>query len=166
MPARLRQAVSGAVLAALLGAAPASLEAWRLSDAARIGFREIWSTSVLERRERVGCMSGIITRDTVHVRRVRLLPEGESDSLTARADVSLGRCAAPEWIGTVHTHVRSTDSDDPAPRFSPGDRTVMSEWSKRHGRAGAFCVLYSVKGAHCVVWPPRTEPRVVRPGGR
>ena len=93
--------------------------------------------------------------------RVRLLPDGESDSLTASAQASLGECAAPEWMGTVHTHVRSTDSDDPAPRFSPGDRTVMSEWSKRNRRAGAFCVLYSRKGAHCEVWPSRAEPRVV-----
>ena len=37
----------------------------------------------------------------------------------------------------------------------------MSEWSKRNGRAGAFCVLYSPKGAHCEVWPPRVKPKVV-----
>jgi hypothetical protein len=152
------------VLATSLGFASANLPTWHLSDAAKVGFREIWSTSVAERRERVGCMSGIITDDTVHLHRVRLLPEGDSDSLTAVADVSLAECAAPEWIGTVHTHVRSTDSNDPAPRFSPGDRTVMSEWSKRNGRAGAFCVLYSRKGAHCEVWPPRVEPRVLQPG--
>jgi hypothetical protein len=141
-------------------------QSWLLSDAARAGFREIWETSVAERRERVGCMGGAIAGDTVFVVRVQLLPEGQSDSLTANAEASLGECAAPEWIGTVHTHVRSTDSDDPAPRFSPGDRAVMSEWSKRYGRGGAFCVLYSAKGAHCEVWPPRSEPRVVQPWGR
>ena len=150
------------VLLAAAGTAPAGLLSWRLSDAAKAGFKNIWSTSVVERRERVGCMGGVIASDTVHVVRVHLLPEHESDSLTAGAELSLGQCAAPEWIGTVHTHVRSTDSDDPAPRFSPADRTVMSEWSRRYSRAGAFCVLYSAKGAHCDVWPPRAEPKVVR----
>ncbi len=158
-------AVSGVLsllLLAAAGTAPAGLLSWRLSDAAEAGFKEIWNTSVVERRERVGCMGGVIVSDTVHVVRVRMLPEGESDSLTASADVSLARCAAPEWIGTVHTHVRSTDSEEPAQRFSPGDRAVMSAWSTRYSRAGAFCVLYSAKGAHCEVWPPRAEPRIVR----
>jgi hypothetical protein len=154
-------AIGKATLLALLGMAPAGLPSWQLSDAAEAGFQEIWSTSVAERRERVGCLGGVITDDTVHVVRVRMLTVGESDSLTASAETSLGECAAPEWIGTVHTHVRSTDSDDPAPRFSPGDRTVMSEWSRRNGRTGAFCVLYSPKGAHCEVWPSRVEPRVL-----
>jgi hypothetical protein len=166
MGARAGPALSAAGVAAFLAAAPAPLPSWHLSDAAKAGFREIWNTSVAERRERVGCMAGVITADTVHVVRVRLLGEGESDSLTANAELSLGECAAPEWFGTVHTHVRSTDSDDPPPRFSPGDRTVMSEWSKRHGAQGAFCVLYSTRGAHCEVWPPRREPRTIQPGAR
>lgn len=165
MGSRLTRSVGTAALALLLGSA-AAREAWHLSDAAKAAFREIWSTSVAERRERVGCMGGVITDDTVHVARVRLIPDGESDSLTASADPSLSGCAAPEWMGTIHTHVRSTDSDEPVARFSPGDRAVMSAWSKRYARAGAFCVLYSAKGAHCEVWPPRTEPRVVRPAGR
>jgi len=155
--ARMTPGAGLALLALSLGPLPS----WHLSDAAKVGFQQIWNTSVAERRERVGCLGGVITDDTVHVVRVRMLTMGESDSLTASAETSLGECAAPEWIGTVHTHVRSTDSDDPAPRFSPGDRTVMSEWSKRNGRAGAFCVLYSPKGAHCEVWPPRVEPRVL-----
>lgn len=135
---------------------------WQLSDAARAGFKMIWTASVDERRERVGCMGGSIAGDTVFLVRVKLLPDGESDSLTAGAEASLGECAAPEWIGTVHTHVRSTDSEEPVARFSPGDRAVMSEWARRYERAGAFCVLYSRKGAHCEVWPPRKPPRVVK----
>src|SRR5687768_4908839 len=134
---RATRSVLGGLWLGALGFAPAAPQSWHLSGAAKAGFREIWRTSVAERRERVACMGGTITDDTVHVERVRLLADGESDSLTANADGSLGECAAPEWIGTVHTHVRSTDSDEPAPRFSPGDRTVMSEWSRRHGRAGA-----------------------------
>ena len=85
--------------------APAALPAWRLSDAAKGSFREIWNASVAERRERVGCIGGVITRDTVYVVRTRLLTEGEGDSLTASAEQSLAECAAPEWMGTVHTHV-------------------------------------------------------------
>ncbi|MGH7631408.1 MAG: hypothetical protein ACREOF_18890 [Gemmatimonadales bacterium] len=165
MHVRLSRGAGSAALAALLGLGPAALEAWRLSDAAKAGFREIWHASVADRRERVGCLGGIIAMDTVHVDSVRLLPDGESDSLTAGAEVSLSQCAAPGWIGTVHTHVRSTDDDVPVARFSPGDRAVMSAWSKRYARAGAFCVLYSAKGAHCEVWPSRARPRVVRPGG-
>ncbi len=161
MYVRATQGAAAVVLAAVAGFAAVDAESWRLSDAARAGFREIWTTSVAERRERVGCMGGTIMRDTVYVDRVRLLPEGDSDSLTASADPSLAACAWPEWIGTVHTHVRSTDSQDPAPRFSPGDRAVMSEWSKRYGRAGAFCVLYSTKGAHCEIWPARRAPRLL-----
>lgn len=137
-------------------------DTWQLSDAAKAGFKTIWTTSVDEGRERVGCMSGSIEGDTVYVARVKLLPDGPSDSLTAAAEISLAECAAPEWIGTVHTHVRSTDSEEPVARFSPGDRAVMSEWAKRYERAGAFCVLYSAKGAHCEIWPPRTAPRVVK----
>ena len=162
MSARTTPGPGLALLALSLGALPS----WHLSDAAKAGFSEIWSTSVAERRERVGCMGGVITQDTVHVVRVRLLPEAESDSLAAGAELSLSECAAPEWFGTVHTHLRSTDVEDPAPRFSPGDRTVMSEWSKRYRRAGAFCVLYSTKGAHCEVWPPRVKPKVVEPDAR
>jgi hypothetical protein len=148
--------------AALILVASARRDTWQVSNAAKAGFQTIWTTSVHERRERVGCMGGTIQGDTVIVVRVKLLPEGRSDSLTAAAETSLGACAAPEWIGTVHTHVRSTDSEEPAPRFSPGDRAVMSEWTKRYQRAGAFCVLYSSKGAHCEVWPPRTAPGLLK----
>ncbi len=153
------------LLVALALVALASGPSWSLSAEAKAGFREIWNTSVAERRERVACLGGAITDDTVHVDRVRLLPDGEADSLTASAAVSLSECAAPGWIGTVHTHVRATDSDEPVARFSPGDRAVMSEWSKRYGRPGAFCVLHSARRAHCEVWPPRDEPRVITPGG-
>ena len=141
-------------------------ESWQLSDAAKAGFSTIWAASLEERRERVGCLGGSIEGDTVYLVRVKLLPDERSDSLTAAAENSIEECGAPEWMGTVHTHVRSTDSEEPAPRFSPGDRAVMSEWAKRYRRAGAFCVLYSPKGAHCEVWPPRTAPRVVKPGGK
>ena len=152
----------GTAAAILMLSPRTARDTWQLSDAAMAGFKTIWTTSVDERRERVGCMSGSIEGDTVYVARVKLLPHGPSDSLTAAAEISLAECAAPEWIGTVHTHVRSTDSEEPVARFSPGDRAVMSEWARRYEQAGAFCVLYSAKGAHCETWPPRTAPRVVK----
>jgi hypothetical protein len=152
----------GTAAAILMLSPRTARDTWQLSDAAKTGFKTIWTTSVDERRERVGCMSGSIEGDTVYVARVKLLPDGPADSLTAAAEISLAECAAPEWIGTVHTHVRSTDSEEPVARFSPGDRAVMSEWARQYERAGAFCVLYSAKGAHCEIWPPRTEPRVVK----
>ncbi|HEU5168920.1 MAG TPA: hypothetical protein VFU46_00195 [Gemmatimonadales bacterium] len=155
-----------ALVAPLAAGAGAGLPAWLLSVEAKATLRELWETSAAAHRERVACLGGAVGDDTVRITRARILDGVQSDSLNASAGASIERCAPPEWVGTVHTHVRSTDDDVPAPRFSPGDRAVMSEWSRRHGRAGAFCVLYSARGAHCEVYPPREEPRMLRPGRR
>jgi hypothetical protein len=106
----------------------------------------------------VACLGGTIGADTVHVDRALPLASA-SDSLTADAELSLSDCGPPDWVGTAHTHIRSTDGEEPASRFSAADRTVMSLWSTRWGRAGAFCVLYSEKRAHCEVFPPASNPR-------
>jgi hypothetical protein len=116
--------------------------------------RDLWTRSLDLRREQVACIGGIIRPDTVFV--LRLLPVNESsDSLTATSDSSLAICAPPAWMGTVHTHVRSTDDEEPATRFSPGDRAVMSAWAERWGGQGAFCLVYSARSMHCEVYPPR-----------
>jgi hypothetical protein len=134
---------------------------WVMDAEAKPGLSALWSRSIAEGRERVACMGGAIRGDTVHVERVHDVDVLEADSLTAAADRSIGECAPPQWFGTVHTHVRSTDDPSPAPRFSPGDRTVMSEWSRRWSRMGAFCVLYSARSAHCELYPPHGKPRQV-----
>ena len=128
--------------------------AWVMGPQAKLGLQELWATSLTARREQVACLGGVIRPDTVFVSRLRLVDEF-SDSLTASAQLSLSTCAPPEWIGTVHSHVRATDDASPAPRFSPGDRAVMSEWATRWGGQGAFCLVYSERNMHCEVYPPR-----------
>lgn len=132
-----------------------AIPAFVIEAPAKPVLRSLWSTSLITRREQVACLGGEIRGDTVRVTHALALPDTEGDSLSASAESSLEACAAPEWIGTVHTHIRATDGAEPPPRFSPGDRAVMSAWSARWARPGAFCVLYSEKGAHCEVYPPR-----------
>jgi hypothetical protein len=125
-----------------------------MGPAAKQGLQALWALSLTTRREQVACLGGTIGPDIVQVTRILQLDE-YSDSLTASAQRSLTRCAPPEWIGTVHSHVRSTDDTMPAGRFSAGDRMVMSAWTTRWGGQGAFCILYSAQSAHCEVYPPR-----------
>jgi hypothetical protein len=139
--------------------------AFDLGPAARQGFAALWKASVAEGRERVACLGGTLEGDTVHVSAVRALPADSADDLNAGAEASLAGCGPPEWVGTVHTHVRSIDDPSPSPYFSPGDRTVMSAWAERWKGAGAFCLLYSARAAKCEVYPPRQAPRALPPGG-
>jgi len=142
-------------------AAQAGQPTWVMGAEAKPGLSALWSQSTAQSRERVACISGTIRGDTVLVERVHDINVTSADSLTAEAQRSIAECGPPEWFGTVHTHVRSTDDPSPAPRFSPGDRTVMSEWAKHWSRTGAFCVLYSARSAHCELYPPRLQPRQV-----
>jgi hypothetical protein len=161
----------GLGLALLLGApaglpsvAAQALPSWVVAGEAKSGLSELWAESIAARRERVACLGGTIARDTVWIERVRLLKGEYADSLTAAGQGSIAQCAPPEWMGTVHTHVRSTDDPSPAPRFSPGDRTVMSLWAQQWARRGAFCVLYSRRDAHCETYPPGDPPRPLPDG--
>jgi len=133
----------------------AQLPSWIVETPARRPLSALWQSSVAARAERVACLSGRIGRDTVWISGATPVVVAGADSLTAEGEPSLAQCGPPNWIGTVHTHIRSTDDPDPAPRFSPGDRAQMSEWVRRWGRPGAFCVLYSSEGAHCEVYPWR-----------
>lgn len=150
-----------AVLASLCASSAHSqvLPAWTFTHAAQDSLAALWSRSLQHRREEVACLGGMLLTDTVRVELALPLPYAQSDSLTADAERSLATCGPPQWIGTAHTHVRSTDDPSPAPRFSPADRVVMSLWSGRWGRAGGFCVLYSERAAHCEVYPPAPAPR-------
>ncbi len=143
--------------ALFLAAAPLAAQAqpgWLLGAGVGDSLQRVWQLSLAERREQVACLAGTVALDTVRITLVLPLAVPASDSLTASAEESLAACGPPRWIGTVHSHVRSTDSALPVNRFSPGDRAVMSAWRSRWGVRGAFCVVYSERGMHCEVWPP------------
>ena len=164
-PAEAAVAIAAAerrALVALLLCLPArsmiaQQQAWVMGPQAKLALQQLWAASLTARREQVACLGGSISPDSVIVNRIKLLNE-PSDSLTASAGLSLATCAPPEWMGTVHSHVRSTDDEAPATRFSPGDRAVMSEWTTRWGSRGAFCLVYSERNMHCEVYPPRRSP--------
>lgn len=129
-----------------------------MAPPAKLALQQLWATSLTTRREQVACLGGTLGPDTVLVTRIKPVNE-PSDSLNASADLSLAACSPPEWMGTVHSHVRSTDDDAPAGRFSSDDRSVMSAWTRRWGGQGAFCLVYSERNMHCEVYPPhRTQP--------
>jgi STE24 endopeptidase len=141
-------------------AAPAQgLPQWVVTSAAGRVLTGVWKESIVTRRERVACLAGRLERDTVWIEGARLLPLDDADSLTVSGERSIAECKPPAWLGSAHTHVRSTDDSAPAPRFSAGDRMVMSLWSQRWARQGAFCVLYGEGRAHCELYPPRKSAK-------
>lgn len=139
---------------ALLAMQPA-VPTWTFAESARPALRQLWTESVRDRQERVACLAGTLTEDSVVVTEVFPLPVDDADSLGASSTLGIQACGRPQFMGNVHTHIRSTDDSVPAPRFSASDRMVMSEWTRRWGGQGAFCVLYSERNAHCEVYPPR-----------
>src|SRR5262249_900360 len=126
---------------------------WVVEPAARPALSELWTASTAAQAERVACIAGRIGDDSVWITGAGPVVSSSADSLTAEGGPSLAQCGPPRWIGTVHTHVRSTDDPEPVGRFSSGDRAQMSAWVERWGRPGAFCVLYSAQAAHCEVYP-------------
>ncbi len=140
----------------------AQLPTWVIDSAARPVLKQLWASSVAAPAERVACLAGSIAPDTVWITDAMLLA-GAGESLGAGGEASLAECGPPRWIGTVHTHIRSTDDPEPVARFSPGDRAVMSTWASRWGRKGAFCILHSATAAHCEVYPAGTQAREVVP---
>ncbi len=159
LPALLRWSVGAALVAAAAPApAHAQLPTWIIDSAAGPALKRLWQESEAARAERVACLGGTIGADSVWVTAAAPVTT-TADSLGAAAEASLEQCAPPRWIGTVHTHIRSTDDSEPVARFSPGDRAVMSAWVERWGRKGAFCLLHSSKAAHCEVYPPGAPAR-------
>lgn len=165
-----RSNVGGILLANILaaGAAPAAAQqpAWIIEAPARPALSALWRASVTARAERVACLSGRIGTDSVWITGAAPIVTRGADSLAAEGEPSLAQCGPPRWIGTVHTHVRSTDAADPAERFSPGDRAQMSEWARRWSRAGAFCLLHSAQAAHCEIYPWRRQVPRLPPANR
>lgn len=127
---------------------------------ARFGFtadasamlQRLWEQSLAERKEHVGCITGVILDDSVRVTRVMVLdvPHG-SDSLGVSAQSSIDTCGPPDWMGTVHTHVARYDGEHPYPNLSGADRGIMFMWWQRWQVDGMFCVLYSATEAFCEV---------------
>lgn len=132
---------------------------WVFEPEAGATIRSVWDASVIAQQERVACLAGTVSRDSVIVTAAGPVEPGEADSLTANAENSLEQCSPPQWIGTLHTHVRSTDDPSPAAHFSGQDRVVMSLWASRWRRPGAFCVAYGPRSAHCEVYPLRSPAR-------
>jgi hypothetical protein len=119
------------------------------SDATALLHR-LWNESAAEKRERVACIAGIVSGDSVRVTRVKLLEGGRSDSLGVSAQGSIDACGAPNWMGTVHTHIALYDGRA-YKNFSGADRGIMILWWRRWEVDGMFCVLYSDMDAFCEV---------------
>jgi hypothetical protein len=77
-----------------------------------------------------------------------MLDATSADSSNVSAQTSLTECGAPEWFGTVHTHIARFQGI-PFSTFSPADRWVMAAWRKAWREEGVFCVLYSDTMSHC-----------------
>ena len=109
----------------------------------------LWQSSLAAKEERVACLASSIRNDTVFVTAVAPLePEG-ADSMGISATRSVEECGPPRWSGTVHTHIALYTDDLPSTRFSGQDRIAMRLWYDRWHSDGVFCLIYSVRDAHC-----------------
>jgi hypothetical protein len=135
--------------AAVTGAARAADNgSFRFETEARDSLRTLWTVSLNVHQERVACIGGDRRYGVANITRVKpLVPDG-ADSLHISAKTSLEQCGAPEWFGTVHTHIAKFDGI-PFATFSPDDRWTMELWRKQWRDQGVFCVLYSETEAHC-----------------
>lgn len=109
----------------------------------------LWDLSVAEQRERVACIAGTVSEDSVRVTRVKLLDAGWADSLGVSAQGSIDNCGAPNWMGTVHTHIALNNGRRPYDVFSGADRGIMLLWWQRWEVDGMFCILYTATDAFC-----------------
>ncbi len=128
--------------------APTSDSAFRFSARARGPLHELWSKSLSVKQERVACLGGHVDHDVVYITRIEVLAPSRADSANISAIASLRKCAAPNWLGTVHTHIAQFDGR-PYTIFSAPDRYVMTLWRERWKAPGVFCILYSDLDATC-----------------
>ena len=129
--------------------APLSRASFQFGQDAGHALREMWQKSLAAREERVACLASFIRNDTVFVTDIALLePEG-ADSMGISATRSVEECGPPRWSGTVHTHIALYTDDLPSTRFSGQDRIAMRLWYDRWKSDGVFCLIYSVRDAHC-----------------
>lgn len=127
--------------------APAS-GGFRFSPAARSALHDLWTTSLDVKQERVACLGGHASHDTVYITNIEPVTAPRADSANISARTSLAECAPPRWFGTVHTHIAKFDGQ-PYIIFSAPDRMVMSMWRRQWHREGVFCILFSATEANC-----------------
>ncbi|HKW14122.1 MAG TPA: hypothetical protein VJS69_06530, partial [Candidatus Krumholzibacteria bacterium] len=128
--------------------APTSENAFRFSAQVRGPLHELWMTSLSVKQERVACLGGRIDHDVVYITRIAVLVPSRADSANISAIASLRECSAPNWLGTVHTHIAQFNGR-PYTIFSAPDRYVMTLWRERWKAPGVFCILYSDVDATC-----------------
>src|SRR5688500_14043775 len=145
-PAEVRWSGRETKSTTLLGAARDGGFSFRTD--ARDSLAVLWVGSVGAKEERVACIGGVRLLGTAYVTRVMPLEPSAADSLHISAATSIKQCGAPEWFGTVHTHIAKFNGR-PFVTFSPDDRRVMAAWRRRWRAEGVFCVLYSDREAHC-----------------
>jgi hypothetical protein len=114
---------------------------------ARAALQSLWQTSTDAKQEEVACIGGYRRDGVSYITRVERV-RTSADSMNASAAVSLRECGAPEWLGTVHTHI-ARFGGLPYVTFSAPDRGVMREWHNLWKADGVFCVLYDDQHAYC-----------------
>ena len=129
--------------------APLSRASFQFGQDAGHALREMWQKSLAAREERVACLASFIRNDTVFVTDIALLEPEDADSMGISATRSVEECGPPRWSGTVHTHIALYTDDLPSTRFSGQDRIAMRLWYDRWKSDGVFCLIYSVRDAHC-----------------
>jgi hypothetical protein len=143
-PARARGDYSNASLAS--GSGPSA--AFSMSAEAIDSLRALWALSIAERREEVACLAGTVDSAHVTISRVKILRQAVADTFTINAQESIDTCGAPEWLGTVHTHIARLNGQ-PYITFSGADRGVMMIWRNRWNAPGVFCLLYDAARGWC-----------------
>lgn len=121
---------------------------FRFDAGARDALRQLWSSSIGAKEERVACLGGQVQDSVVYITRVEALEPSGADSANISALSSIARCGPPGWLGTVHTHIARFDGQ-PFIIFSENDRRVMQRWQQTWKQDGVFCILYSEADANC-----------------
>jgi hypothetical protein len=122
-------------------------ESFQFTNSARTALQSLWQTSTDHRQEEVACIGGYRRAGVSYITRVERV-RASADSMNASALGSIRECGAPEWLGTVHTHI-ARFGGLPYVTFSAPDRGVMREWHNRWKEDGVFCVLYDEQHAYC-----------------
>lgn len=119
---------------------------FRFAPQTRRVMHDLWGESLTAGQERLACIRGYRYNGVFYVTRARRVEFLQADSLHLTPDPS--SCAAPDWDGTVHTHIARFNGL-PFVTFSGADRMLMTWWRQTWKAEGAFCVIYSESQAYC-----------------